>query len=262
MYADYRIAAVLPALNEEQALPRVIAGLQQLTGPDGQSVIDQIMVCDNGSSDATTSVARAAGADVVYQAQAGYGIACLTAIAELDPCHIILFVDADDSCYVEQAMPLIQAIAEGDDLAIGSRTMGTIESGALTYPQRAGNALASLMIRALWGKKVSDLGPFRAICQSAYKQLNMQDERFGWTVEMQIKAIQHGMRISEHPVDSKKRLGKSKISGTISGIIGAAHGIIGTILKIWLAQRSFKRSVQHSHIKTKKRPIQAPPTRG
>lgn len=246
MYQGRQIAAVLPALNEEQAIAVVLDAINALKNSDEEPIIDQIVVCDNGSSDATAEVAAERGAKVVYQPQPGYGIACLTALKQLSTCDIVLFVDADDSCHLPQAVQLIQAIVAGDDLAIGSRTQGRIDAGALTLPQRFGNTLATWLIRQLWQQQITDLGPFRAVDYAALQRLNMQDQTFGWTVEMQVKAIQQGMQIGEYPVDSKKRIGVSKISGTLRGVIGAGVGIIGTIIKLKLSEYR-QQSVAASH---------------
>lgn len=238
------VSAVIPALNEEQAIGKVVSQLMALRNAEQQPLIDDIVVCDNGSHDNTACVAAEAGARVVYQPTPGYGIACQTAIAQLRTTDIVLFVDGDDSCVISQARGLIEAVAASTDtdtntstdisadLAIGSRVQGHMESGALTLPQRCGNWLATGLIRLLWQQRVTDLGPFRAIRYSALHQLSMVDCRFGWTVEMQVKAIQLGMTTTELVVDSTRRIGTSKISGTLRGVIGAAHGILGTIIKL------------------------------
>ena len=170
----------------------------------------------------------------------GYGIACLTAIAKLPACDIVLFVDGDDSCFIEQAILLLNGIIDGDDLAIGSRTLGHIEPGALTKPQLVGNWIASHLIRLFWQHKTTDLGPFRAIRFSSLQALNMADETFGWTVEMQVKAVIHGLKVSEYPVDSKVRIGQSKISGTVLGSIKAGIGILSMIAILFINQRHIK----------------------
>ena len=186
-------------------------------------------------------VALIAGAQVVTQKRPGYGIACLTAIAKLPPCDIVLFVDGDDSCFIQQALPLLEGIVSGADLTIGSRALGKIEKGALTTPQLFGNWLSGQLIHLFWQKKVTDLGPFRAIKHSSLIALNMQDKTFGWTVEMQVKAIIQGMSVSEHPVDSKVRIGHSKISGTIKGSIKAGIGILSMIAKLKLKQSQLRK---------------------
>lgn len=235
MYKGHRIAVVIPALNEEKAIDIVVRNLVALSSDD-QLVIDQVIVCDNGSTDDTENVAIQAGAKVVKQSIPGYGIACLTAMASLPTCDIVLFVDGDDSCFIEQAMTLIDGIVQGDDLAIGSRTLGHIEKGALTSPQLFGNWLSSHLITLFWGQKITDLGPFRAIRHDALVAIDMNDKTFGWTVEMQVKAIICGMQVSEYKVDSKVRIGESKISGTLSGSVKAGIGILSMIAKLFLTQ--------------------------
>ncbi len=136
MYKNFRVAAIIPALNEEKAIAKVVKNLHQLTHADGLKLIDFIIVCDNGSTDNTAAVAKKAGATIVEQYQAGYGIACLTAIRHLPDCDVVLFVDGDDSCFINQAINLLEGIAQGDDVAIGSRSLGRLEKGALTMPQQ------------------------------------------------------------------------------------------------------------------------------
>jgi len=235
MYKGQKIAVVIPALNEEEAIKIVVQNLRQLTTTGGP-VIDQVVVCDNGSTDNTVDVANKAGALVVSQSTKGYGIACLTAMENLPECDIVLFVDGDDSCFIDQAIVLLDGIINGDDLAIGSRTLGHIEKGALTMPQMFGNWFASHLITFLWGHKITDLGPFRAIRSDSLRAINMQDKTFGWTVEMQVKAIICSMQVSEYKVDAKVRIGESKISGTVSGSVKAGIGIISMILKLFFSR--------------------------
>ncbi|MEO0424684.1 MAG: glycosyltransferase family 2 protein [Pseudomonadota bacterium] len=235
MYRQLVVSAVVPALNEEGAIAQVVTGLLALRH-EGESVVDHVVVCDNGSTDKSALRALAVGAQVVYAGVPGYGNACLTAIAALPPSDVVLFVDGDRSCVPEQALRLLHGIADGADLTIGSRVLGTQEAGALTPAQRFGNWLASRLIRLLWGARVSDLGPYRAIRRTALARIAMRDRAFGWTVEMQVKAIQHGLDVREFPVDSLVRIGRSKISGTVRGTVGAARGILGTIFHLRLQQ--------------------------
>lgn len=228
-----KIAAIIPARDEEKAIGAVVTGLKNLCDHQGNRLIDSIVVCDNGSTDQTAEAARQAGATVVYQAVAGYGLACLTAVSQLQDTEILLFIDGDNAFRAEQSRPLIAAISNGADLAIGSRVLGQMAPGALTFPQQFGNRLASFLIRCIWGAKITDLGPFRAISWQAYQRLRMADKRFGWTVEMQIKAIQQGMSVIELPVDTDRRIGRSKISGTVRGTIGASLGILSMIARLW-----------------------------
>ena len=256
MYKGLRVVAVIPALNEELAIGKVVSKLVKLTSEE-HAVIDQVVVCDNGSTDNTAANAESAGATVVKQSQAGYGVACLTALNWLEQQNqafdIVLFVDGDDSCFIEQAERLIAGIANGDDLAIGSRTLGTIERGALTPPQLFGNWLASSLIRWFWRQPVTDLGPFRAIRYSALQQLKMTNESFGWTVEMQVKAAILKLTTHEYPVDSKVRIGQSKISGTVKGTILAGIGILSMIAKLrWsnFAKQAQTKQAQAEQVKS------------
>jgi len=243
MYKGHKVCVVIPALNEEQAIDIVVRNLVNLNINE-QAVIDHIIVCDNGSTDNTENVATAAGAQVVKQSTPGYGIACLTAIEHLPNCDIVLFVDGDDSCIIPQGVSLLEGISRGADLTIGSRTLGKAEVGALTGPQLFGNWLSSYLITLFWGQKITDLGPFRAIRYSSLKSLQMADKTFGWTVEMQVKAIICGMDVREYPVDSKVRIGESKISGTVSGSVKAGIGILSMIGKLYLSQSKLKKSLQ------------------
>lgn len=233
----YRTAAIIPARDEEQSIASVVSGLTQLRDDRGEPLVDLIVVCDNGSRDRTADLARRAGATVVHQPVAGYGLACLTAIDALHEVDCLLFVDGDNAFTAEQARPLLEAVERGADLAIGSRVLGTMAPGALTFPQQVGNRLASFLIRRLWGGEITDLGPFRAISYPAYRRLEMRDRRFGWTVEMQVKAFQRGMNVVELPVDTRRRLGRSKISGTLRGTVGAAVGILSMIARLWWRER-------------------------
>ena len=233
MYEGLRIGAVIPAHNEEENIEAVVSALLALLSPQGQPLIDEVVVCDNASSDTTAKRASAAGARVVGQPQPGYGIACLTAIAALPAVDVVLFVDGDQAFDVRQSRDLLAAIVAGAEVAIGSRTLGTVESGAMSLPQVLGNRVAGVLIRLLWGVRITDLGPFRAIRAKALRRLDMQDTAYGWTVEMQVKAIQRGMRIVECPVDTRRRrFGKSKVGGTFRGVVGASVGILSTILRL------------------------------
>ncbi|MEO1206736.1 MAG: glycosyltransferase family 2 protein [Pseudomonadota bacterium] len=228
MLQQRRIGVAIPAFNEEAAIARVIEDLP--------TWVDTIVVADNGSSDNTADVARAAGAKIVSESERGYGAACLAAIAELEDTDIIVFVDGDYSDYPEDAADLVEPILDGRaDLVIGSRTLGKAEKGALTPQQVFGNWLATRLIALIWGQQFTDLGPFRAIRTAALAEMAMRDRNFGWTVEMQIKAAQMGLRCEERAVRYRKRIGQSKISGTIQGTIRAGTKIIGLI--VWSAMR-------------------------
>jgi len=178
------------------------------------SVVDQIIVGDNGSTDATAAIAKASGAMVVEEPERGYGAACLAALAAPVEKDIIVFVDGDHSVVPQELPALLNPLFDGADLVIGSRTLGNCEKGALSVPQEIGNKLAIALLRLLWRGKVTDLGPFRATTQQALTAIQMSDRKFGWTVEMQIRALQLSLTSAEVPVSTRQRIGKSKISGT------------------------------------------------
>lgn len=232
MSASTRIAVVIPALNEERSLPLVLAGLPR-------ERIHEIVVVDNGSTDNTAQAARDGGARVVRESRRGYGSACLAGIAALDDPGIVVFLDADHSDDPADFPRIVSPILEERaDLVIGSRVLGEREKGALLPQAIFGNYLATRLIRLIWGQYFTDLGPFRAIRADALRRLDMQDRDFGWTVEMQIKAARYGLRCVEVPVSYRRRVGRSKISGTIGGSLRAAHKILFTIFREALASRS------------------------
>ncbi len=235
MYGNLTVGAVIPANDEEQNIGAVVRALVELRTQRGLRVIDDLVVCDNASTDETAQRATQAGARVAREPTPGYGRACLTAIAALQPVDVVLFVDGDQAFDVRQSLDLLAPIATGADLVIGSRVLGRMEPGALSVPQIAGNRVASLLIRLLWRTRITDLGPFRAIRADALRLLEMQDTAYGWTVEMQVKAIQSRMRMVETPVDTRRRrFGKSKVGGTLRGVIGAGVGILSMIFGLWI----------------------------
>ena len=234
LYRSMRVGVVVPARDEEASIGSVVASLLAIESDAGARLVDDCVVCDNGSRDATGTRARQAGARVVRQDTAGYGLACLTALAALRPVAVVLFTDGDGAFKAGQAPRLLDAIADGADLAIGSRALGHVQEGALSPAQRLGNRLASWLIRRLWGQMVTDLGPYRAVRAEALRRIAMRDRAYGWTVEMQVKAIALGMRVVEVPVDTLRRCaGKSKVGGTWRGVAGAAAGILSTIAVLW-----------------------------
>ena len=192
--------------------------------------VAHVVVADNGSSDGTAGVARACGAMVVSEPVRGYGRACQTALAAMPPVDVIVFLDGDASDVPGEMGMLVAPIAEGRaEMVIGSRTAGVREQGSLTPQQVFGNALACLLIRLIWGQRYSDLGPFRAIRWSALQRLAMADKDYGWTVEMQVRAAKLAMAVAEVPVSYRRRVGVSKVSGTIRGVIGAGTKILYVI---------------------------------
>ncbi len=219
-----KIAVIIPALNEERSIGKVIAAI-----PDW---VDEIIVADNGSTDKTAEIARANEARVVYEPRRGYGSACLAGLATLNTPDVIVFLDGDFSDHPDEMFWLVDPITRGEtDMVIGSRVLGHAETGALTPQARFGNWLACTLIRLFWGVEYSDLGPFRAIRSTALEQLNMSDPDYGWTVEMQIKAARDGIRAREVPVSYRRRIGQSKVSGTVRGVIGAGWKILYTIFR-------------------------------
>jgi cellulose synthase/poly-beta-1,6-N-acetylglucosamine synthase-like glycosyltransferase len=225
-YDSACISVVIPALNEEQAIEKVLSDLPR-------DVVHEVIVVDNGSTDRSADVAREHGARVIRESRRGYGQACLTGMAALsDATQIVVFLDADYSDDPRQLPELVAPIAENRaDLVIGSRVLGGAERGSLTPQQRAGNWLACQLIRWRWGFRYTDLGPFRAARRSTLETLQMRDRAFGWTVEMQLKALQQGVRVVEVPVRCRPRIGQSKISGTILGTIRAGTTILTTIAR-------------------------------
>ncbi len=223
---DHKITALIPALNEEDSIGLVITDL-----PD---CVDQIIVCDNGSSDNTAQVAQDAGAQVVMQCERGYGSACLKAVEAVDEdCDILLYIDGDYSDFPEEAIKLLQPIAEDTaDFVVGSRMITRDSHNALPPASVFGNWLTSQLIYLIWGVRFTDIGPFRAIRFSSYKSIDMKDRNFGWTTEMQVKAVKQGLRCQEVPVSYRARkVGQSKVSGTISGSIRAGVKFLWIILR-------------------------------
>lgn len=224
---------VLPALDEEEALPGVLSDLARM------GLLDRTVVVDNGSRDGTATLAARAGARVAREPVRGYGAACLKGISVVnralpDAC-VIVFMDADRSDDPALIPDLCRPLLEGRaDLVIGSRSMGRAEPGSLLPHQRLGNAFACGLIGLLYGHRYSDLGPFRAITVAALNRIRMRDTGFGWTVEMQVRAIRSGLRVVEIPVPYRPRIGTSKISGTFSGSLRAAIKIGWTVARLRL----------------------------
>ena len=217
------VKGIIPVLDEEASIGKVLDALP--------GWIDEVLVVDNGCRDRTAAVAREHGARVLTEPQRGYGAACLAGIAAMDEADIVVFVDGDYSDHPEQADRVVDPIAlDRADLVIGSRVLGQPERGALTPQARAGNWLACLLMKQVWNQTYTDLGPFRAIRHDCLVALGMVDRNYGWTVEMQIKAARAGLRVCEVPVSYRRRIGKSKVSGTIRGVIGAGTKILWTIL--------------------------------
>ena len=219
------ISIIIPALNEEEALPKVLADIPRTLNAD-------VIVVDNGSTDSTKEVAVIGGARVVVAPERGYGAACLAGIAALQSPDIVVFMDGDYSDFPEEMTDLIAPILENRaDMVIGSRTAGRREKGALPPHSLFGNWLASRLLFLLYRQRATDLGPFRAIRFEALQNLKMQDRGYGWTVEMQIKAAQQHLRVLEIPVRYRCRIGKSKITGSLKASIHAGIIILATLFK-------------------------------
>lgn len=224
MRQSSRIGVVIPALNERDAIPLVIAAIP--------GWVDDIVVADNGSTDGTGEAARRAGARVVVEAERGYGAACQAAIRALGDVDIVVFLDGDFSDDPAEMTALVDPIiAGGTDFVVGSRVTGQTDKDALTPQQRFGNWLACRLMCWQFGAAFTDLGPFRAIRAEALRRLDMKDRNFGWTVEMQIKAVKARLRVHEVPVSYRRRIGTSKISGTLRGSVLAGLTILRVILR-------------------------------
>jgi glycosyltransferase involved in cell wall biosynthesis len=222
-------SVIIPAFNEENGVGQVIQEIPK-------DLINEIIVVNNASTDNTEKIARQNGAIVLHEPTPGYGRACLKGIEYLknsvDQPEVVVFLDADHSDYPEEMLTLIKPILENKaDLVIGSRALGNKEQGSMTPQQIFGNWLATRLLRILYGVTFTDLGPFRAIRFDKLIALDMQDKTYGWTVEMQLKAAKMGFRCTEVPVKYRKRIGFSKISGTVKGTVMAGYKIITTIFK-------------------------------
>jgi glycosyltransferase involved in cell wall biosynthesis len=222
-------ALIIPALNEAESIGLVLNRLPN-------RVFSQIIVVDNGSDDGTSEVAEAAGAEVVREPRRGYGQACQAGLAHLRPnVHAVAFMDADLSDDPADLTQLVRMFADGAwDMIIGSRVLGRPEAGSLTFLQRFGNWLTTLLIRKIWHVSFTDLGPMRILSRQALLRLDLQDRDFGWNVEMQAKAALLKLRVTEVPVKCfRRRLGKSKISGSVRGSLRAGAKILLTVYRCW-----------------------------
>jgi glycosyltransferase involved in cell wall biosynthesis len=213
-----KVAVIIPALNEEEAIGRVVKAIPPLAS--------RVIVVDNGSTDRTAEKAREAGARVVREERKGYGYACLRGMKEAGDADVIVFLDGDCSDFPEEMALLIEPIAQGKaDLVIGSRIRGRRERGALA-PQ-------ALALRLLYGLRVTDIGPFRAIRSERLFSLNMKEGTYGWTLEMMVKAARRKQRVVEVPVSYRRRIGRSKVSGSLRASLKAVARMIYTIVRYW-----------------------------
>ncbi len=222
------IVAIIPALNEAPAIAQTVRGLRE----HDRVTIARIIVVDNGSTDDTGARARAAGAEVVFEGRRGYGYACLAGVLAADADAILLLLDgdaADDPADLPQIVgPLLRDEA---DLVVGSRTLGDRERGAMTPQQIVGNALVARIMRWRYGLRVTDLGPFRAIRRADLLALDPRERTYGWSVEMMLKAARAGYRYREVPVSYRRRIGVSKVGGTLSGSLRAGWSILATVFR-------------------------------
>ena len=219
------VLVLIPAFNEARAIGQVIGDI-----PDGW--VDEVVVINNASTDETEDNARAAGATVIDEPRQGYGYACLRGIeyATAKQPDVVVFLDGDYSDHPDEMTRLVEPIASDEaDFVVGSRIQGDAEPGALLPQAQVGNRLACSLMSTIWGASYTDLGPFRAIRFRDLRALDMQDKTFGWTIEMQIKAVEAGLRVTEVPVSYRKRVGVSKITGTLSGTVKASAKILWTI---------------------------------
>ncbi len=225
--AGLTVAVVIPAFNEDRSILRVLEDI-----PSG--LADEVVVVNNNSTDATASIAEAAGATVLHEPRRGYGSACLTGVSYVlaRGYDIIVFLDADYSDHPEEMTLLVESITmNGNEMVIGSRSLGPREEGAMLPQALFGNWLATGLMRLIWGARFTDLGPFRAITAGALRRIGMRDTNYGWTIEMQIKATRLGLRCAEIPVSYRRRIGVSKITGTVGGTVRAGWKILYTIAR-------------------------------
>ena len=223
------VRVIIPAYNEEDSIAKVIDGIPK-------NLVSEVIVSDNGSTDKTPEIAREAKATVLIEPVKGYGSACIKAIEYVknlnEKTDVIVFLDGDYSDYPEEMTKIVGLLVkENLDLVIGSRALGLRQKGSMTIPQVFGNWLSTRLIRIFFGMRFTDLGPFRAITFEKLLQLEMENKNFGWTVEMQVKAAKKKFRCKEVPISYRKRIGRSKISGTIKGTVLAGHKILWTIFK-------------------------------
>jgi glycosyltransferase involved in cell wall biosynthesis len=228
-----RVCAVIPALNEEETIADVVSAMPR-------QIIDDIIVVDNGSTDATAERATAAGARIVKEPLRGYGRACAAGVAALLPdCEIVVFLDGDGSDCPELVDLLIKPIVDSKfDFVIGSRTRGERQAGSMNFQQIVAGRLAGLMINRLYGVRYTDMCPFRAIRREALVPLGMRETTYGWNLEMQMRAARANLRILEIPINHRRRAGgTSKVSGSVRGTLLAAMRITLTLVRVALERR-------------------------
>jgi glycosyltransferase involved in cell wall biosynthesis len=220
-----RIAVVIPALDEEAAIGEVVRAVPR-------DLVREVVVVDNGSVDRTAAAAAAAGARVVSEAVRGYGAACLAGALAVRDADVLVFLDGDRSDDPTEMPRLLAPLLEGRaDLVLGSRLSGGAEAGALSPHQRLGNRVVTLLLRLLYGLRLSDIGPFRAVRADVLRRLGMEQKTHGWPVEMIVKAARQGYRVTEVPVRCRRRIGRSKVGGTLKGSLLAGYRLLATTLR-------------------------------
>jgi glycosyltransferase involved in cell wall biosynthesis len=224
-----RISVIIPAFNEEHTIGFVLDDIDK-------ELVTEIIVVNNGSTDGTAEISANKGARVIFEPNKGYGWACLAGIKAAENPDIYVFLDGDYSDHPELISDLIKPILDQKaDFVVGSRTLGRAEKGSMSLPQQYGNWLAAILLNKILKTSFTDLGPFRAIKAETLKKLSMKDKKYGWTVEMQIKAAFKGVPIIEIPVPYRKRpFGKSKVSGTVKGVVLASTYILYYIFSAWV----------------------------
>jgi glycosyltransferase involved in cell wall biosynthesis len=226
-----RVSVIIPTRNEVSAISRVLADLPA-------NLVNEVLVVDSNSTDGTPEIAAKMGACVVHEPRRGYGRACLTGLACADAPDVVVFLDGDYSDRPSELPILLAPIIEGRaDITLGSRLQGQRSAGALPWHQVLGNRLAASLIRLLYGLEITDLGPFRAGRAEVLRALALEETTYGWAVEMILKGALRGCRIVEVPVSYHPRIGKSKISGTLKGTIGAAWFILSLIVRYYFRHR-------------------------
>jgi glycosyltransferase involved in cell wall biosynthesis len=228
-----RVSVIIPTRNEAQAIGRVLADIPR-------NLVHEVIVVDNCSSDGTPEIAARMGARVISETRRGYGQACLTGVAASDTPDVVVFLDGDYSDRPAELPLLLAPIAEGRaDVTIGSRLAGPRAPGALPWHALFGNWLAASLIRNLFGVRISDLGPFRAARADALRAVELEQNSYGWAVELIVKGAIHRFRVVEVPVSYHPRIGKSKISGTLRGTVGAAWFILSLIARYYFQRHRF-----------------------
>ena len=256
MLSEKRVIAIIPALNEAPSIGAVLRDIASQKY-HGCPIIHSVIVCDNGSTDGTGGIAKALGAQTVFESKLSYGAACQKALQHYWSCEpqsedILVFIDADHSVDMTELTRLLKPLEDGADMVIGNRNGCDDAHSVLTPQQRFGNWLATGLIRWLWQVPVYDLGPFRCIRAQALRRMNMRDHGFGWTCEMQIRAAQLKLVVEEVPVSVRPRIGTSKISGTVMGSVRAGWGILSTVFVLWWSQTKSRRNdgIEENRLKT------------